>query len=125
MGIPTRIATAAALGQRRSPLSHRQQQEDTTVTAHESSTVRVQVTSIDGNLTHPFRGAQTVADVQQFAYERLVQDKTTVPLTATSMEAGGEAVAGSQSLAALVGAAKGHGHDVDLSLALTWVSQGG
>lgn len=95
------------------------------MTAGQQGTVRVQVTSVDGNFTHPFRTTQTVGDVRQFAYERLVQDKTAVPLTATNMEFGGHAVADSESLGALASGSKNPGRDIDLILALTWVSQGG
>jgi hypothetical protein len=91
----------------------------------DNGTVRVQVTSMDGNLTHPFRVSQTVADVQQFAYERLVQDKSAIPLSATSIEAGGAGVAGSTKLGSLASGDEASGKGIDLSLALTWVSQGG
>lgn len=80
---------------------------------------------MDGNLTHTFRSAQTIGDVQQFAYERLVQDKSTTPLSATTIEVGGSGVAGSTRLSALVDGEKHHGNEIDLSVALTWVSQGG
>lgn len=95
------------------------------MSANEHGTVRVQVTSIDGNLTHPFKRTDTVADVQQFAYSRLVQDKTAVPLSATTVELGGTPVASSESLGTLASGGKNPGRDIDLSLALTWVSQGG
>lgn len=92
----------------------------------EHGTLRVQVTSVDGSFTHPFKRTDTVGDVHEFAYPRLVQDKAAVPITATSVEVGGTAVADSQPLAALAaGGGKQPGSEIDLTLALTWASQGG
>src|SRR5512133_3637700 len=62
-----------------------------TMSANDHGTVRVQVTSVDGNLSHPFKRSDTLGDVQRYAYDRLVQDKGAVALEATSIELGGAA----------------------------------
>jgi hypothetical protein len=96
-----------------------------------SGNVRVLVTSVDGNLTHPFKPTDTVAEVQAFAYPRLVRDKAQVPLSATSMERslpnGTTApLTGRESIGSLVGPREpGHGNEIDLTLSLVWTSQGG
>ncbi len=94
-------------------------------TTSEKGTVRVQVNSVDGNLTHPFKRTDTVADLQRYAYEKLVQDKTAIPLSATSIEFGGTALSAGESLGTLASGEKNPGHEIDLVVALTWVSQGG
>jgi hypothetical protein len=91
----------------------------------QKGTVRVQVTSVDGNLTHPFQRKASIGAVREYSYEKLVQDKTAVPLSATSIELDGNAISDSESVGTLALGREGHGKDVDLSLALTWVSQGG
>lgn len=95
------------------------------MSSNDHGTVRVQVTSVDGNLSHPFKRDDTLADVQQFAYDRLVQDKSAVPLEATSIEVGGAARDLSTKLGTLAGTEKNPGRDIDLSVALTWVTLGG
>ncbi len=101
------------------------------MSSNSSGTLRVLITSVDGNLTHPFKARDTVAEVQAFAYPRLVRDQAQVPLSATSMERvlpNGQTVplAGSETLASLVGPPeKGHGNEIDLQLSLVWTSQGG
>src|SRR2546430_12530200 len=88
--------------------------------------VKVLITSVDGNVTHPFKSDDTVSSVHAFAYEKLVQDQGQVPFATTSMEFGGQPVADSEKLGVLATRGeKRHGHDVDLVLALVWTSQGG
>src|SRR5688500_12797164 len=48
----------------------------------EHGVVRVRVESTDGNFEHPFRVTQTVSELKAFAYNRLVEDKGSVPLSA-------------------------------------------
>lgn len=98
---------------------------DTSMKTNEHGNIRVQVTSVDGNLTHPFKRSDTLSVVQRFAYDRLVQDKSAVTLDSTSMEFGGKAQDLSLTLGALIDDVKNPGRDIDLSVALTWVSQGG
>ena len=101
------------------------------MSSRKSEKVRVQVTSVDGNVTHPFNGTDTVAEVQVFAYGRIVRDKTQVPMTATSVERAlpdGQTLplSGAELLSSLVGPQEpGHGNEVDLVLSLVWTSQGG
>ena len=100
------------------------------MSATTSGTLRVLITSVDGNITHPFKARDTVAELQAFAYGRLVRDQAQVPFSATSMERAlpnGQTVplSGSETLASLVGAPeKGNGNEIDLSLSLVWTSQG-
>ena len=92
---------------------------------NDRGTVRIQVTSIDGNLDHPFRRTDTIGDVRKFAYEHLVKDKSGVPFTATTIELGGVSIADSEAVGSLADAAKNRGKEIDLVVSLTWVSQGG
>ena len=64
-------------------------------------TARLLITSIDGNVTHPFRWDQTVDDVKQFGYDRLVKDKSQTPISNTWMEFSGNRVDGSTKLSSL------------------------
>jgi hypothetical protein len=88
-------------------------------------TARVQVTSIDGNLTHPFRWEQVVDDVRRFGYDRLVQDKGQIPLDNTWIEFNGVRQDGSTQLASLGNPKKQPGNEPDLTLNLAWTQQGG
>jgi len=88
--------------------------------------LKVLITSVDGNTTHPFKAEDSVGTVHAFAYEKLVQDKTQVPFGTTHMEHDGQPVADAEVLGTL--AARGqsrHGQDADLVLSLVWTSQGG
>lgn len=88
-------------------------------------TLRVLITSIDGNITHPFRADQTVDDVRQFGYDRLVQDKAQIPLNSTWIELSGKRLNGNTELATLVNPKKQPGDEPDLTLTLAWTQQGG
>lgn len=88
-------------------------------------TLHVLITSIDGNVSHPFRRDQTIDDVRRFGYERLVQDKGQVQLNATWIEYDGQRVDNGKSLNGLVGSEKQGGKPPDITLNLAWTSQGG
>lgn len=94
--------------------------------------VTVKITSVDGNMTQSFPQNASLGEVRAVAYESLVQDKTTIPISATTIEFKGAAVPDSTSLKDLLKKQKDEGDkddkkdkDVDLVLSLTWVSQGG
>ncbi|MDB4889234.1 MAG: hypothetical protein JWL61_1089 [Gemmatimonadetes bacterium] len=96
----------------------------------DSGNIKVEVTSIDGNLTHPFKRSDTIGEVHRFSYDRLVRDKTTVPFTATTIEFNSQPVSDAETLGSLASAADNKEHEKNkdegkLTLALTWVSQGG
>lgn len=88
-------------------------------------TARVQITSIDGNVTHPFRWNQVVDDLRQFGYERLVQDKNQIALNSTWIEKDGARLDGGVRLEQLTEPAKQPGNLPDLTLNLAWTQQGG
>lgn len=88
-------------------------------------TARVLITSIDGNVSHPFRWEQIVDEVRRFAYERLVKDKAQIALNATWIEHGSRRVDGATQLADLVDPKKQPGNEPDLTLSLSWTQQGG
>ena len=93
----------------------------------EHGTLRVVVTSVDGNLSHPFKRTDSVGDVQAFAYPKLVKDKTAVPFSSTWIEFNGKQVASTEQLGVLAGpeGSHGHGNEPDLTLTLAWGTQGG
>lgn len=91
----------------------------------EHGTARVLITSVDGNVTHPFRWEQTVDDVRKFGYEHLVQDKAQIPLNSTWIERANVRLDGATLLSDLVDPKKQHGNEPDLTLTLAWTQQGG
>jgi hypothetical protein len=91
----------------------------------EHGTVRVRVESTDGNFEHPFRVTQTVGELKAFAYERLVQDKGSVPLSATYIQVGNTSVSDGESLGALAAGGKNPGNQMDLVVSLGWPMSGG
>jgi hypothetical protein len=98
----------------------------------EHGELTVKITSVDGNMTQSFSRNTKVGEVRQIAYDNLVQDKTTVPLSATTIEFRGGAVTDSTSLKDLLKKQNDERNkddkkdkDFDLLLSLTWVSQGG
>ncbi len=93
--------------------------------AETHGTLRALITSIDGNTTHPFRSDQTVDDVRQFGYERLVQDKGQIPLSSTWIEHSGTRLDNGTKLSTLVDPKKQPGNEPDLTLNLAWTQQGG
>jgi hypothetical protein len=88
-------------------------------------TIKVFITSPDGNVTHPFKRAETVGNVHDFAYKKLVQDKTAVPFSSTWMEYSGSAIADSESLDPLASGGANKSKEADVTLTLAWQSQGG
>jgi hypothetical protein len=88
-------------------------------------TARVFVTSIDGNVEHPFQWEQTVDDVRRFAYDRLVQDKNQVSLNNTWIERNTVRLENDVQLATLADPKKQPGKEPDLTLTLAWTQQGG
>jgi hypothetical protein len=93
--------------------------------AEPHGTARIQVTSVDGNLTHPFRVDQTVDEVRVYAYDKLVQDKGQTPIESTWMEQGGTRLDGNTVIASLIDLTKQPGKEIDLTLNLAWTQQGG
>lgn len=92
----------------------------------EQGTLRVLVTSVDGNADHPFRREQTVGDLRRWAYDRLVRDKDQIALEGTWMEHRGHRVDDTRTLDSFeLDVEKKRGKEIDLTLALAWTSQGG
>ncbi len=91
-----------------------------------AETIEVLITSIDGNLKHPFRREQTVDDVRRLGYDKLVRDKAQIPFESTWIEFAGKRQDGAIRLSALV-PSEGHEkkHETDLTLNLAWTQQGG
>lgn len=89
------------------------------------NTIRVRITSIDGNIDHPFRPDQKIGEVHQFAYERLVRDKSQTSLASTWIEFGQQRIDDAQPLTSIVTPDRGHGDDIDVTVTLAWTSQGG
>ena len=88
--------------------------------------LRVRITSVDARMEHPFKADSTVADVREFAYARLVQDKTQTPFNGTWIELESSRVPEEQTIGALVAVAeKNRGNEIDLTLTLAWDAQGG
>ena len=94
--------------------------------AEAPGTARVLITSVDGNVTHPFRWDQTVDDVRRFGYDRLVQDKNQIALSSTWIEHAGTRQDGGKRLSDLGDPTrKNPGNVPDLTLNLAWTQQGG
>lgn len=93
---------------------------------NDQGTLRVRITSVDGNAEHPFQRRETIGDVHDWSYKKLVRDKAQVPFETTWMEHGGQRVDDSQGLGSLVGSGQRQpGSEVDLTLNLAWTTQGG
>jgi hypothetical protein len=89
-------------------------------------TIRVLVTSIDGRISHPFPPETTIGEVRKWAYEKIVQDRSAVALDATWIEVDGSRVDDAAKLSSLVPEPPHNpGSEVDLTVALSWTSQGG
>jgi hypothetical protein len=93
--------------------------------AERHGTANVLITSIDGNLSHPFRWDQAVGDVRRFAYDRLVNDKNQISFNNTWMEQGGVRLDDGTALSDLADDKKQPGNVPDLTLNLAWTQQGG
>lgn len=90
----------------------------------EAKKLRVLVTSLDGNLTHPFDASDTIGDVHQFAYAHLLRQKDQIPFERTWLELNGQRQEEATVLASLAPHAAS-GPSPDLSLALVWDTAGG
>jgi hypothetical protein len=88
-------------------------------------TLRVLVTSVDGNVDHPFRPGVTVGEVRAWAYNKLVQDKGAVSLESTWMEHRDSRLEDVTELSDIEREPTKTGKDPDIVLALSWTSQGG
>ena len=89
-------------------------------------TIRVLVTSIDGRISHPFQPETTIGEVRKWAYEKIVQDRSAVALDATWIEVDGSRVDDAGKLSSLVPEPRHNpGSEIDLTVALSWTSQGG
>lgn len=91
----------------------------------EHGTIRILITSIDGNTSHPFQRRQSVGDVRKFGYDKLVQDKRQVPLDSTWIEKDNRRLEDATVLDTLVTETRKPGNEPDLVLSLAWTSQGG
>jgi hypothetical protein len=88
--------------------------------------VRVRITSVDARTEHPFKADSTVAEVREFAYGRLVQEKSQTPFNGTWIEFGSSRLPEDQTIGQLVAAGeKNRGNEIDLTLTLAWDAQGG
>jgi hypothetical protein len=85
----------------------------------------VSVTSLDGDLKHPFDADDTVGQVHEFAYGRLVQQKNQFPIERTWIEFDRQKIESSRRLGSLAERSPGGGPDADLTLSLTWDMSGG
>jgi hypothetical protein len=94
---------------------------------HGPKKLKVMITSLDGHLNnpHPFDASDTVGDVHQFGYDRLVRQKGQNPFEQTWMEFNGQRLDDSLSLPALAEPRPGGGNEADLTLSLSWATQGG
>lgn len=89
--------------------------------------LKVMVTSLDGHLKnpHPFDANGTVGDVHRLGYDRLVRQKEQNPFAQTWMEFNGQKVDDSARLSAFAEPSPGGGNEADLTLSLSWATQGG
>lgn len=92
--------------------------------ADQHKKIFVLVTSLDGNLKHPFGRDDTVGQVRQFAYDHLVRQKDQIPMDRTWLEQSGQRVEDARVLASLVDQAQERA-EPDLTLALVWETGGG
>jgi hypothetical protein len=85
----------------------------------------VLITSIDGNLSHPFRWDQVVDDARRFGYDKLVTDKGQISFESTWLEHSGVRLDGGTKLSTLADPSKQPGNVPDLTVNLAWTQQGG
>jgi hypothetical protein len=93
--------------------------------AEAHGTARVLITSIDGNVTHPFRWDQVADDVRRFGYDQLVNDKGQISFDNTWIEHDGVRLDGGTKLSAFGDPSKQPGNVPDLTMNLAWTQQGG
>jgi hypothetical protein len=86
--------------------------------------LQVLVTSVDGNLQHPFDKTDAIGEVREFAYKRLIQQKNQLPIDDTWIELNGQRLDNSTLLSSLVEHERG-AHEPDLTLSLAWDTRGG
>ena len=86
----------------------------------------VSINSLDGNIPHhPFNTTDTIGDVREFAYDRLVQQKDQITLERTWIEFNRDRIADSVQLGTLATANEGSGAEPDLTVSLVWDTSGG
>lgn len=90
----------------------------------EDKKVVVLVTSVDGNLTHPFERDSSVGSVHQFAYDRLVKQSAQIPFDQTWLESSGQRLDDTAILKSLI-ADEHEGREPHLTFALSWATAGG
>lgn len=93
--------------------------------AEDRGTIRVLITSVDGNADHPFRPAQSIGEVRRWAYDKLVSDKGATPFDSTWIEFKGSRIDDSVELDSMEHKDGETGKDPDLVVSLSWISQGG
>lgn len=86
--------------------------------------VHVLVTSLDGNLRHPFERDATIGEVHDEAYRHLVKQKNQIPQDRTWIEYNNQRLEPTVILSSLV-AEPGRGPEPDITLALSWDTAGG
>lgn len=91
----------------------------------DKGTRRVLVTSVDGNADHPFRPNQSIGEVREWAYGKLVVDKRETPLENTWIEHRENRVDLNMELGSLDREETQTGREPDIVLSLSWTSQGG
>lgn len=91
-----------------------------------SKKLMVSITSLDGNIPHhPFNTTDTVGDVREFSYDKLVQQKGQITLDRTWIEFNGERIDDSTVLGTLATPSDSGGSKPDLTVSLTWDTSGG
>ena len=86
----------------------------------------VSINSLDGNVKHhPFNQDDTVGEVHQFAYDKLVQQKDQITFDRTWVELNRERIDDSVVLASLVTVDQGGGAEPDITFSLVWDTGGG
>lgn len=86
--------------------------------------LNVQISSLEGSLTHPFGESNTVGDVHQFAYTHLIEKKGIVPFDRTWIEHSEQKQEDSVRLSTF-GVNPQPGSQPDLSFVLAWDTGGG
>jgi hypothetical protein len=92
---------------------------------HDHGTLKVLVTSIDGNFSHPFKSSDTVGQVHEQAYKKIIQDENATPFSSTSIEFKSVAQNDATPLSSFAASGEKRGSEADIVFSLTWVTQGG
>ena len=86
----------------------------------------VGINSLDGNIPHhPFSTTDTIGDLRQFSYDRLVQQKDQITFERTWIEFNGDRIEDSIQLGTLATPGQGSGSKPDLIVSLAWDTSGG